>query len=420
MLLKNATYLDPAMRFRQGDILLDGATIASILAADTAPADAATDSVDCIGKLVLPGLINAHFHSQSNLGRGLFKGMGIDEWGNASFQGQIQERFFAYLDTGATHEEMRVICMKSYAELLHMGVTFTQDSGLAERPPEALVEAANAVGIRAFIDAYADIGRLHGRMGGRVQVGGHLPEEEDITDETLAEAVRARAAHDAIFMTHCLETKWRKDIVMKRYNRTTVALFAEHGLLNDRTVLFHGVEMTPGDIQILADHRTSLVHCPVSNLADVAPISVCLERGVNVCLGTDFGRFDPWEVMRTAYYVQKGRTLTHPIGAETVWRMATIDGARAYRMDDRIGIIVTGHAADLVFVDGSDTRLLPVVEQDGFSNRLHNLIMGCHPGMIRDVMIDGQWIIRDGTLITVDEEEIDAQFAAIARRIGTR
>jgi 5-methylthioadenosine/S-adenosylhomocysteine deaminase len=133
-------------------------------------------------------------------------------------------------------------------------------------------------------------------------------------------------------------------------------------------------------------------------------------------LGTDFGHADIWEVMRVAHYLRKGRR--DELGAETVFRMATAGGARAYGMADLLGKIAEGYAADLVLVDGSDTALLPNVESGAFSNRLHNLLMECRPHMVRDVLVAGEWVVRDGKLATVDEEELDEQYAAIAWRVG--
>lgn len=217
-------------------------------------------------------------------------------------------------------------------------------------------------------------------------------------------------------MTHCLEAKWRREAVLQKYGRSSVQIFAERSLLDGRTVLFHGVELTDEDIRFLVEHRWSLTHCPVSNLADIAPVSRCLEMGVEVALGTDFGSADIWEVMRVAHYLRKGRPVE--LDAETVFHMATIGGARAYGIEDRIGKIAKGHAADLVLIDGSDAGLLPIVELDSFTNRLHNLLMECRPHMVRGVMVAGEWIVEDGSLATVDQEELDAEYAAIARRVG--
>ncbi|MEW6635398.1 MAG: amidohydrolase family protein [Actinomycetota bacterium] len=420
ILLENATCLDEQMRFRRADVLVDGNRISSLSPPGSLGNGEASETLDCSEMLVIPGLVNAHYHSQASLGRGLFRGMPISEWGEeSSEQGKLQARFFDLVDSGLSAEEMKTVCRKAYSELVRMGITFTQDSGLGEPPgvERLLAEAMNEVGIRGIVDAYDEIERLHDRPDGLVAFGGHLPEEEDITDETLADAARQRkACPDVTFMTHCLETKWRREAVLENYGCSSVRLFAERGLLDGRTVLFHGVEMGDEDIRILAEHGASLAHCPVSNLAAVAPVPRCLEMGVEVGLGTDFGSADIWEVMRVAHYLRKGRP--DELDAETVFRMATIGGARAYGMEEYIGKIAEGHAADLVLIDGSGTGLLPIVELDSFTNRLHNLLMECRPHMIQGVMVAGEWVVEDGRLAKVDEEELDADYAAIARRVG--
>jgi 5-methylthioadenosine/S-adenosylhomocysteine deaminase len=158
VLLRNATYLDEQMRFRRSDIQLAGGNIASISPPGTTGSGTVADSFDCSGKLVIPGLVNAHFHSQANLGRGLFKGTKLQEWGSdASEQGRQQNRFFELLDSGLTDDEIRIVCAKAYAELIRLGATFVQDSGLGERPARILSEAMNQVRIRGIVDAYDEI-----------------------------------------------------------------------------------------------------------------------------------------------------------------------------------------------------------------------------------------------------------------------
>jgi 5-methylthioadenosine/S-adenosylhomocysteine deaminase len=419
-LLNHATYLDARMRFRRADVLVEEGRITSLSPPGSLGDGDASELLDCSDRLIIPGLVNAHFHSQANLGRGIFRGMPISEWGDeSSKQGRLQARFFDLVDSGLSAEETKTVCKRAYAELVRMGVTFVQDSGLGEPPgvEGMLAEAMNEVSIRGVVVAYDEIRRLHDRPEGLVAFGGHLPEEEDITDEelTTAEGNREACPH-ATFMTHCLETQWRRDAVTEKYGLSSVQLFAERGLLDGRTVLFHGVEMTEEDIRVLAEHGASLAHCPISNLADVAPVPKCLEAGVEVGLGTDFGHADIWEVMRVAHYLRKGRP--DELDAETVFRMATAGGARAYGLGELVGEIAEGYAADLVLVDGSDAALLPIVATGSFSNRLHNLLMECRPHMVRSVMVAGEWVVKDGRLATVDEEELDEEYAAIARRVG--
>ncbi len=299
---------------------------------------------------------------------------------------------------------------------MRQGVTFVQDSGLGERPARVRSQAMNDVGLRGLIDAYEEIEELADRADRRVLFGGHLPEEEDITEEALMAMVRARAAvPDAVFMTHCLETKQRKDLILERAGRSTVRLFEERGLLAGRTVLFHGTEMDEGDIRILTERGVSLVHSPITNIAEAGVVDLCVQAGINVGLGTDFGHTDVWEVMRTAYYLRK--KFPEAPDTEEIWRMATTNGARAYGMEDRIGSIAEGYYADIVLIDASDTALLPVVEKDGFSNRAHNLLVWGRPHMVRHVMIGGEWVVSDGNILTVDGQALDMEYRAVVQRM---
>ena len=122
-LLKNATYLDERMRFRRADVLVEEGRIASLSRHGSLGNGDASESLDCSEMLVIPGLVNAHFHSQANLGRGLFRGMPISEWGDeSSEQGRLQARFFDLVDSGLSAEETKTVCKKAYAELARTGV----------------------------------------------------------------------------------------------------------------------------------------------------------------------------------------------------------------------------------------------------------------------------------------------------------
>jgi 5-methylthioadenosine/S-adenosylhomocysteine deaminase len=179
-------------------------------------------------------------------------------------------------------------------------------------------------------------------------------------------------------------------------------------------LLFHCVQVDEADIATIGSTGTLVVHCPVSNLwsgAGRMPLVPMLAQGIPILLGTDFLQHDFWEVMRTAYYGLKEQSMGC-YGINDVFAMATtnaehIGGSSLYK-----GVVREGAPADLTFIRMDDC-LKPLVEVPGFSNSLHNVITQTKPDMVRHLMVDGKWIMRDRKVLTVDEDSIEAGYRRI-------
>ncbi|SFA86153.1 MULTISPECIES: amidohydrolase family protein [unclassified Bacillus (in: firmicutes)] len=413
MLLKNVTYLNSEMKFEKGEIAINEGSIHlnTVESNDS-------EVFDCSEYLVIPGLINAHFHSYSSIAKGLMKEMKIQDWCNDSEQGRLQNHLFEYLDTNLLDEEFVWIGQQSYVDMIKNGVTFVSDSDPGN-DPALLAQAINKLGIRGMVDTYARFPELLSRKDGNVSYGAHLLEEEDITEETLLECVKNKKNYDSIFMTHCMENGWRKDLVYSSFNKSSVELYKEYGLLDHKTILFHGVHMSENDMELAADAESSVVHCPISNLwsgAGQANVKEMLRRKVNVCLGTDYAHTDMWEVMRMAYYLLKLNTDVSEFSAEAIFKMATVNGACAYQLHNEIGQIKEGYKADLVFIK-KDAALQPLVQKGNFTNYLHNLLTNMKSEFIQHVMVDGKWVMKDKEILNVDEELVRRRYLEIVERI---
>lgn len=410
MLLKNATYLNSDMKFETQDFVIEEGEISFNLE------QAAKEGViDCANYYIVPGLANAHFHSYSPLAKGLMKEMALQNWSDDSDQGKIQQDLFDYVDNKLTEEEFTYIAQKSYIDMVKNGVTFVSDSD--PQSPKYLKDAMDEIGLRGVIDAYEEIGDYY-KTEGKVIYGSHLLEEEDITDEELLNVKEIKDKYNPTMMGHCLENKWRSDIVQSKYGHSSVNLYKVHGLLDKKTVLFHGVCMSNEDIDILAELNASVAHCPISNLdtgAGVAPVSSMIEKGVNVCLGTDYSHTNIWDVMRMTYYLLKINNPVQRYSAEDVFKMATINGAKAYNLQETTGKIKEGYKADLVFIR-KEPELEPLVSRGTFTNSLYNLLFYSKEDSVEHVMIEGGWIMKDREIMTVDEGKVKSRYRQIAEK----
>lgn len=409
MKLKNVTYLNSNMKFETQSIEIQNGEIR--LNINDANDE---EAIDCSDYFVIPGLVNAHFHSYSPLTKGLMKEMPLQDWSNDTEQGKVQQLFFEYIDNEVSEEAFLCIAQKSYIDMVKNGVTFVSDSD--PQSPKLLSDAINEIGIRGIVDAYEEIGDYYSRSDGNVLFGTHLLEEEDFTNTELNNLKDTKDKYNPIMMTHCLENEWRSNIVKSDFGRSSIDIYNELGLLDDKTVLFHGVYMSKNDIDLVAKHKSSVVHCPISNLdtgAGVADVSYMLETGVNVCLGTDYSHTDMWELMKLTYYLLKINNPVNKYTAEDIFKMATLNGAKAYGLQEGIGKIKDGYKADLVFIKKSQD-LEPLLNNEAFSNYLHNLLFHSNEDSVQHVMVDGKWIMKDRELLTIDEGKIESIYNHIA------
>lgn len=408
MKLENVTFLNDNMKFETRDFsIIDDKISFNFNGGDK------EDTIDCKDYFVIPGLVNAHFHSYSPLTKGLMKEMALQDWSNDSEQGKIQQLFFDYLDKEVSERDFVYVAQKSYVDMVKNGVTFVSDSD--PQTPQLLSDAMNEIGIRGIIDTYEEIGDYYNKTEGNILFGSHLLEEEDITNEELLSVKGIKDKYNAIMMTHCLENEWRFNIVKSQFGKSSIDLYDEMGLLDNNTVLFHGVYMSEKDIDLVAKHKSSLVHCPISNLdtgAGVANVSSMLEKGVNVCLGTDYAHTNMWELMRLTYYLLKINNPVNRYSAEDIFKMATVNGAKAYKLQDKIGRIKEGYHADLVFIKKT-SNLEPLLNTENFSTHLYNLLFYSKDNSVQHVMVDGKWIMKKRKLITVNEEKVESKYNQI-------
>lgn len=410
MKLKNATFLNSNMTFETQDIAIENGKI-HFNFEDTNE----EETMDCTDYIIIPGLVNAHFHSYSPLTKGLMKEMSLQDWSNGSDQGKIQELFFDYIDNEVSEEDFAYVAQKSYIDMIKSGVTFVSDSD--PQSPQLLSDAINEIGIRGIVDTYEEIRDYQNKSEGNVLFGTHLLEEEDFTNTELYKLKETKDEYNPIMMTHCLENEWRYNLVKSKFGKSSIDIYNDLDLLDDNTVLFHGVYMSKKDIELVAGHNSSVVHCPISNLdtgAGVADVNYMLDKGVNVCLGTDYGHTDMWELMRLTYYLLKINNPVDKYSAEDIFKMATVNGAKAYDLQEDIGQIKEGYKADLVFIR-KNSDLEPLLNNENFSNYLHNLLFYSKEDSVQHVMVDGKWVMKDRTVMTVDEKRLENKYNQIAK-----
>lgn len=334
----------------------------------------ATSTVDLPRHLLLPGLVNLHVHAAMNLMRGIADDLPLMRW--------LQE---AIWPTEARHVSAAFVrdgTRLAAAEMLRGGVTTCNDMYFH---PEAAAEAFAEMGMRAvvglvmleFPTPFASDADDYLRKGlaARDQWLGHPLIGFSIAPHapyTVSDAsfVRALAIADELALPihlHIHETSREIDDSLSLHGVRPLTRLARLGVLGENLIGVHAVHLDDSDLELLTHYNCSVAHCPTSNMklaSGIAPVPRLLDAGLRVGLGSDGAasnnRLDLLQEMRHAALLAKvGSMDASALPAHAALRMATLDGARALGMGDRIGSIEIGKLADLCAVDLGGLDCLP-------------------------------------------------------------
>ena len=441
---------DPPIR----DILVAGSRIASV----TAPGEhmeakgVATETIEARGKLVVPGFVNAHYHSYDVLAKGLLEDMPFDVWALHSQPAYFGKRSKA---------EIRIRTLLGALECLRNGITTVQDmNSLVPQDEETLdtiLSAYDEIGIRVvFSIALRDIAaldiapflpadmpesamaivrgapkdakeevafverqikRLH-PLSPRV-TWGLSPSGPQRSSRALLEGIADLAKRlELPVFTHVYETKAQTAKARAMYGDhggSMIRHLAEVGLLSSHTTIAHGVWLRPDEIALMAEHGSGIAHNPISNLklkSGVAPMASALRAGVNVALGCDNCSCGDCQSMFQAmkmYCLLAAVTDANPTGvqAREAMRAATIGGARALKLDCEIGAIRAGMKADLVLIDLDDIAYQPL------NSAARQLVFSETGRGVETVIVDGEVVMRERRVTTIDEAALREELAGL-------
>jgi cytosine/adenosine deaminase-related metal-dependent hydrolase len=425
-----------------GSMLIEGERISGVFVGAGGPS-AADQVTDGSGAALLPGLVNAHHHSYSNVLRGTRNDRRLESWA-------LYTVAYGY-SLGA--EAMRLAILLGAAEAMRHGVTALVDHAPHVAHADASLAAHRESGLRVgyapFFHDRSDHDLLgvplpdevdrafgapqrppediagffrrlardwHGRDGRiSVMLGPNAPQR---CSPALLDLWRQLADElDLRVHTHLCETKPQAEYGRRTWPGGTVAELARRGLLNERLSVAHAVWLTSGERNLLARHGVTVSHNPASNLmlgSGVMPLADYLKRGVSVALGSDGantgGAANLFEVMRLALALSRPNTAEDdwPTAA-TVLQLAAAGGARALGIDG--GRVETGRLADLVLLR-LDTTLTAAAEPSVAQIVQHG---GAHA--VAGTMVGGRWVYRDGRILAFDEAAVLARYQEVASSI---
>jgi len=415
-----------------GALAVDDDTIVAVgPEGDVLGSYSAPEVIDCVGRIIIPGLINAHTHAAMTLLRGLEDDRRLDVWLLAYIM-PVEREFvnpvFCRLGT-------QLAC----AEMIRGGVTCFTDMYYFE---DAVAAATAEIGMRAvcsqtvlkfpapdadsFEDSLAAAREFIQRWSDHPlivpSVAPHAP--YTTTPEILKACIDLAIEFDVPLHTHLSETLQEVEQWRELYDMPVIPWVKKLGLLEAKVIAAHCVHIDDGEIHTLEHAGVGVVHNPSSNLklaSGFAPVTEMLATGLNVGIATDGpasnNDLDMFEEMRLATFIAKAVTGDPTaLPARQVFEMATSMGAKALHLSHLIGSLEPGKRADLTMVDMQTTHNLPHFDRDPGAI-YSRLVYTSKSNDVTDVMVNGKWLMRERKLLTLDEIPLLEAVADIAKRI---
>jgi len=437
LIIKNASILtidDSYSIFNPGAIAIQNDIIEAVgNESEILSSYSAKEVLDAAGKILMPGLINAHTHVPMTLLRGLADDLRLDVW-LLGYMMPVEREY-------VTPEFVKLGTMLACGEMIRSGITCFCDMYYFE---DDVAQATAAVGMRAICSesilkfptpdaasydesiAYSKkfIEKWKNHPLIIPSIAPHAP--YTCTPEIIKKSKDIAIHYDIPLHIHLAETQQEVENVVSEQGMPVIPYMDKLDLFDAKVIAAHCVHIDPGEIRLLKKRNAGVAHNPSSNLklaSGISPVKQMMEIGINVGIGTDGpasnNDLDMFEEIRLTTFLAKGSSGDPTaLPAKTTVAMATRIGAKALHIEDITGSLTPGKRADLILIDISkihnspNFRHLPdsLYSQVVYAAKAHD---------VSDVMVNGKWLMTDHKLLTLDEENLMKQGQEYAKRIDT-
>jgi 5-methylthioadenosine/S-adenosylhomocysteine deaminase len=421
--------------FANGAVAVKGEEIVAIGdMSEISAAYRARENIDCAGHVVMPGLINCHTHLPMTLLRGLADDLRLDVW-LYGYMLPVEKNF-------VSPEFVALGTKLAAAEAIRSGVTCVNDMYYFE---DTIAQTLADIGLRALCsqslmnfptpDAASPdeslemtekfIQKWKGHKLIVPVIAPHAP--YTCSPQLMRACTEIAIRYDVPLHIHIAETQQEMEDSRAQHGMPVVQWVKKCGVLEAKVIAAHCVWINKDEMRMLKNAGASVSHNPAANLklaSGIAPVQEMLDIGVMVGIGTDGpasnNDLDHFEEMRLAAMLAKGNT-RNPIAvpAKTAMIMATIGGARALHIGRITGALAVGKRADLIVVNVSTLHNSPAFYHRDPNTIYTQLVYSGKAADVRDTMVNGQWLMRERQLLTLDENQIIREANAMARRIDT-
>ncbi len=374
---------------------------------------------------LIPGFVQTHVHLCQTLFRGLADDLELLDW--------LQLRIFPYENAHNKNSLLSSVRL-GLNELLLGGTTTLLDMGTL-RHQEVVFEELQNSGIRAIAgkclidendlfpkfksetkteldEIYGLAKTYHNTSSGKIKYGFAPRFVLSCSEKLLKESFEMKKDFEgSLYHTHSSENKDEIAEVKRRHNKENIEYFNAIGVIDDHSVLAHCIHVNDKETELLKKKNVRVSHCPSSNLklgSGIANIPKFLKKGISVSLGADGApcnnNLSVFNEMRLAALIQKPFHGSTVMDAKTVFKLATIEGAKALHLQNEVGSIEVGKKADLVLMNlnsnihsasDSDESIYSDVVYSSSSNSVHS------------VMAEGEWKVLNKNSLLYDQAELN-------------
>lgn len=403
-----------------GDIRIEDDRIAAI--GPDLDASGADRVIDASGRTVIPGFVQTHIHLCQTLFRGKGDDLELLDW--------LRKRIWP-LEAAHDEESIYYSAMLGIGELLESGTTTIVDMETVHHTDSAF-QAIAASGIRALsgkvmmdrkgsdiplplqeetkasLQESVDLlEKWHNHDNGRIRYAFSPRFVISCTDELLREVASLSDRYQVNVHTHASENLGEIELVEQMTGMRNIAYLDHIGLATDRLILAHCIWLDDNEKRIIRERGVHVSHCPGSNLklaSGIAEVPDMLDTSISVSLGADGApcnnNLDMFNEMRLAALIQKPIHGPTAMDARSVFRMATIGGAKAVGMSSEIGSLEVGKKADLAILNLNQFHTFPSFDVDIISR----IVYSATRADVETTIVDGKVLMDRGVMLTVDKD----------------
>lgn len=408
--------------------------------------DKTTPVIDATGKIVMPGLIDAHFHTCQQGLRGAFDK--IRRLRLTRYPGW--KWFLIPYEAALSKEEVLISAQAAYVNMVRVGTTCVSEHG--GRHPEMLVQAMEEVGLHGLvavstmdmdtgspelpenmlfttkeaIERNLDIVQRWPFRGDQLARGVFsLRQIIACTPKLIETLVGLAEDNDTMVQTHAAEGYYEIYHALEKHNLRPTEYLASIGGLSPRVIAAHSVLLSEHEVELFAEHGVGVAHCPSGNFAGLGMANLPLMRrmGIKVGIGSDGAAGGSIDLFREMWVSLIGQTMHFgapkmdrgTVSPLEILEIATIGGARVVGLQDEIGSLETGKRADLIILDASGLDAIPV--SDPIST-----IVSCFSGhkTVETMIVNGQIVMENGKILTIDEKALQQEAAGRLKAVQDR
>ncbi len=407
---------------KETNIYIEGSRIASI---GTKPEGFVADKIiDGKDRLAIPGLINCHTHSYMSFMRNVADDLSFMDWLFGTIDPIEQKMTDEDTYWGACLAIIEMMksgttCFNDMQMNIHQTTRAVKESGMRAVICRGLVGSGNDEAGQMRLrqayeerDAAADCDRLTFLLG---------PHAPYTCDDGFMRIVseEAKKNHMGIHV-HLSESESEIQQIKEKYGCSPIEMADRNGLFDVPAIAAHCVQITESDMEILKNKNVSVVTNPASNMKlgnGFAPVPAMLEKGINVCLGTDGAAsnnsLNMFHELSLLTLIHKGVQKTPQcVSAREGFRIATINGARALGLEKETGSLEAGKKADIAILNLNTPSLTPR------NNLIAGLSYSANGSEVETVIIDGRITMENRKVLTLDEELVYSKINEIITRMG--